>query len=224
MGMIIEERNYRDKRFVFEDRTDAGRKLTQSLHSYKGTNAIVLAIPSGGVPGGAEIATGLGLPMDVIIVRKLQIPFEPKAGFGAVDLNGGIILNDDLMTALELTADDVERAKKAALEAARSRDRALRGDRPFPSLNGKIVILVDDGLASGYTMLAAIKRARAGDPRKIIMAVPTGSKDTVLNIVGEVDELVCLNIRSPPFAVADAYKRWYDLAEEETLKVLRTVA
>jgi predicted phosphoribosyltransferase len=224
MGTIVEERNYRDKRFVFEDRTDAGRKLTNYLHSYEGTDAIVLAIPSGGVPVGAEIAKGFGLPIDVIIVRKLQIPFEPEAGFGAVDLDGGTTLNDDLMTALELTADDVERAKKEALDAAHSRDRALRGGRAFPSLSGKVVILVDDGLASGYTMLAAIKRVKTDGPQKIIVAVPTGSKDTALMIAEEVDELVCLNIRSPPFAVADAYENWYDLTEEEALKVLRTVA
>lgn len=224
MGTIVEERNYRDKRFVFENRTDAGMKLTHFLDSYKGADAIVLAIPSGGVPVGAEIAKGLGLPMDVIIVRKLQIPFEPEAGFGAMDLSGVTILNDDLVTELGLTGADIEGAKKKALEAARSRDRVLRGDRPFPSLNGKVVIVVDDGLASGYTMLAAIKRAKADRPQKIVVAVPTGSTDTVHMIAGEVDELFCLNIRSPPFAVADAFKKWYDLTEEEALIVLRRAA
>ncbi len=199
-------------------------RLVHHLHPYKGTNAIVLAIPSGGVPVGVEIANGLGLPMDVIIVRKLQIPFAPEAGFGAVDLSGGTILNDDLVSEIGLSGADIERAKKKALEAARSRDRALRGDRPFPSLHGKVVILVDDGLASGYTMLAAIKRAKNDRPERIVVAVPTGSRDTVNMIAGEVDDLICLNIRSPPFAVADAYRNWYDLTEEEALVVLRKAA
>ncbi len=100
----------------------------------------------------------------------------------------------------------------------------MRGDRPFPSLNGKVVILVDDGLASGYTMLAAIKRVSVDRPKKIVVAVPTGSGNTAKMIAGYVDELFCLNVRSPPFAVADAYKRWHDLTEEEAVKLLRAVA
>ncbi len=128
MGMIVEEPRYRDKRFVFEDRTDAGRMLVRFLSPYRGADAIVLAIPSGGIPVGTEIAKGLGLSMDVVIVRKLQIPYEPEAGFGAVDLNGGLILNDDLMTELGLTAADSRTSKK---EGHRS------GSVPGPGLEGR---------------------------------------------------------------------------------------
>ena len=221
MSKIIEDTRLRQKRFVFRDRAESGRELLRHLEEYRGKEAIVIAIPSGGLPVAAEIAKGLGAVLDVIIVRKLQTPRNPEAGFGAISLNGDTILNQELVDDLGLTEDQIDQAKEKALRDGRSRERLLRGDRSPPSLDNRVVILVDDGLASGYTMLAAILKAKADNPAKIIVAVPTGSDRSVELVAREVDELICLNIRGMPFAVADAYRNWYDVDEEEAVRVLR---
>jgi putative phosphoribosyl transferase len=131
------------------------------------------------------------------------------------------VLNDELVADLDLSDDQMETAKEDAIREGRSRQRALRGDRPPPDLTGRVVILVDDGLASGYTMLAAVKAVRAGNPSKIVVAVPTGSDRSVDLISKAADEVVCLNIRSMPFAVADAFVKWYDVEEAEAVQIMR---
>jgi putative phosphoribosyl transferase len=161
--------------------------------------------------------------MGLMIVRKLQIPNEPEAGFGAVTLNGQLILNEELVAELGLTPEDIRGAREKAMGEGRSRDRALRGDREPLPLAGRTIVLVDDGLASGYTMLAAIGQVKGEHPDRIIVAVPTGSKYAVQMVAEEVNMLICLNIRRGRFAVADAYRHWYDLTEEEAVATLRTV-
>jgi predicted phosphoribosyltransferase len=161
--------------------------------------------------------------MDLMIVRKLQIPFNPEAGFGAVTLSGQLILNDELVSELGLTAEEIESARDKAMEEGRSRERALRGDREPQLMQGRTVVLVDDGLASGYTMLAAINKVKDEHPNRVVVAVPTGSEHTVRMVSNEVDLLICLNIRGGPFAVASAYRNWYDLTEREAVTTLRTV-
>lgn len=222
-AQVVEDPRMRGRSFVFEDRDDAGRALADVLREHVDGDAIILAIPSGGVPVAAAIARELGLTMDLIIVRKLQIPFNPEAGFGAVTMGGEMFLNRPLLAGLGLSADDLKEAKDKALREGRSRQRSLLGDREREPLKGRTVVLVDDGLASGYTMLAAIAEGRREDPRKIIVAVPTGAAATVRMVAEESDLLICLNIRGGPFAVADAYRNWYDLTEDEAATVLRSV-
>jgi putative phosphoribosyl transferase len=222
MGAIIEDRMLRGRRSVFKDRKDAGKSLSVLLELYRGKDVKVLAIPSGGLPVAAEVAHALGAQLDIVIVRKLQIPRNPEAGFGAISLNGDTILNLELVAELGLTGDQIELAKENALREGRAREKALRGNGAPPVLAGSIAIVVDDGLASGYTMLAAIRAVRAGQPSKLIVAVPTGSERSVEMVAKEADEVVCLNIRGMPFAVADAYRTWYDVDEEEAVRVLRS--
>ncbi len=225
MGRLIENSSLRDKIYVFEDRYDAGKKLAEMLAGYKGTDSIVLAIPSGGVPVASEVALALDLPMDLIITRKLQIPHNPEAGFGAVEPDGEVILNEILLNQLRLKEDEIEAEIGKTMERARRQDRIFRKGRPFPSLENKIAIVVDDGLASGYTMLAAVRFLKKVSPGKIIVAVPTGLERTIKFILPEADELVCLNVRSGfSFAVAEAYRTWYDLKEEEILSLVRRPA
>jgi putative phosphoribosyl transferase len=221
MGAIVEDKQLRQKRFVFRDRAEAGRELLKNLEKYRGKGLVVLAIPSGGLPVAAEIAEGLGTTMDIVIARKLQIPLNPEAGFGAISLDGEMILNNELVADMTLTQRQIIEAKEKAMREGRSRELALRGGRPFPDLHGKTVILVDDGLASGYTMLAAVHQVRARSPSFIVVAVPTGSDRSVEMVAKEVDEVVCLNIRKMPFAVADAYRNWYDIDEDEAIKIIR---
>ncbi len=221
MGRLIEEISLRNKLHVFEDRIEAGSRLAGKLIQYRGSDGIVLAIPSGGVPVAHEIAASLHLPMDLMIVRKLQIPYNPEAGFGAMGLDGEIILNEGMLNQLGLTEDEIREQAEKTKEVIKRRNQVFRKGETFPSLKNRVVILVDDGLASGYTMLVAIRFVKRKSPEKIIVAVPTASGRTVELILPEVDELVCLNVRHGiSFAVADAYRNWYDLSDEEVISII----
>lgn len=223
MNNLIEDTKLRNKELVFKDRKEAGRLLAKWLKEYKDTDGIVLGIPSGGVPVAAEAAKALKLPMDLIIVRKIQIPYNPEAGFGAIGPEEEVILNKELMTGLGLTEEEIKTQIEKTRDIIKKRNQLFREGRPFPSLKDKIVIVVDDGLASGYTMLAAIRFIKKKSPKKIIVAVPTTSKRTADLVLPETDELICLNIRSGfPFAVADAYGNWYDLTDEDVIPIIRT--
>ena len=221
MAEIVEDKNLRNKVFVFEDRVDAGNKLSESLSIYQGTDAIVLAIPSGGVPVGKEIKDALSIDLDLLIVRKIQIPWNPEAGFGAVNLDGYVIFNEPLLHSLELPENIINAQVEKTKEILMKRDELFRKGRPFPSLKNKTAILVDDGLASGYTMIAAIDFIKKRNPSKTVVAVPTGSYTTISKISPLVDYLYCLNIREGfPYAVADAYRNWYDLSDEEVVRII----
>lgn len=218
---MIEERRLRDKQSVFEDRADAGERLASALEAYRGTHAIVLAIPSGGVPVGIKIARQLVLPFDLLIVRKLQIPFNTEAGFGAMTLGGEVLLNNELVQSLGLGKDVINATIKVTKEILARRNQLFRMGKSMPDCTGKTVIITDDGLASGYTMRAALRWVNSMKPQKIVAAVPTGSERTVRAVQKEVDELVCLNIRtSLRFAVAEAYHNWYDLSDEDVLRLI----
>ena len=223
MPNLIEDRSLRDKMCVFKDRKEAGRLLAQRLLGYKDVNGIVLAIPSGGVPVAAEIAKVLGLSLDVIIVRKIQLPDNTEAGFGAVGPDGEVSLNTNLISQLHLTEEEVERQIQITVDTIKRRNELFRKGRQFPLLKDKVVIIVDDGLASGYTMLSAVDFIKRHKPGRVVIAVPTVPKGTVDLILPRVDELVCLNVRSGfTFAVADAYENWYDLEDEEVISILRS--
>ena len=157
-----------------------------------------------------------------VIVRKIQIPYNPEAGFGSVGPEGEIILNEVLVTQLSLTEQEMEAEIRKTMDVIKKRDKLFRQERPFPSLQDKNIIVVDDGLASGYTMFAAIKFIKKKNPKKVIVGVPTGSGKTVDFVLSVVDELVCLNVRNIfPYAVADAYRNWYDLTDEEVLEIIK---
>lgn len=224
MGKILEDTSLRAKRWVFKDRTDAGQRLVPFLKPYASQGAIVLAIPSGGVPVGIEIATALSLPFDLIIVRKLPIPGNVEAGFGAVSLGGDVFLNESLVHALGLNRSQIDTSLDTVRKQMGIRNRLFRQSRPPALVGGKAVILVDDGLASGYTMMASINSARRAEAKEIVVAVPTAPISSVQRIVPLVDMVVCLNIRQGSyFAVAEAYENWYDLSEEEVFQCLRRI-
>lgn len=221
MQKIIEDSSLRDKLYVFKDRKEAGKLLAQRLLGYKGTNGIVLSIPSGGVPVAAEIAKAIMLPLDLIIVRKVQIPHNPEAGFGAVGPDSKVLLNEELLRSLDLSEKEVEQQIQMTMNIIKRRNELFRKGLPFPLVKNRVVIIVDDGLASGYTMLSAIDFVKRHEPQKLVVAVPTGSERTADFILPNVDELICLNVRSGlSFAVADAYENWYDLEDDEVISIL----
>lgn len=219
---LIEDLSLRDKLYVFRDRKEAGTILARKLLKYKGTDGMVLGIPSGGAPVAAELAKALSLPLDLVILRKIQIPHNTEAGFGAVAPDYKVLINEDLLSMLNLSQKDVEHQIKLTIDTIKKRNDLFRKGLPFPSVKNKMVIIVDDGLASGYTMLSAVEFVRRQEPEKIVVAVPTGSKRTVDFILPKVDELICLNIRSGfTFAVADAYENWYDLTDNDVISILQ---
>jgi len=220
---IVEEPSLRNRGRVFEDRLHAGKLLAEKLGEYKGTDAYVLGIPAGGVPVGYIVAKKLGLAFDIAITRKIHIPWNKEAGFGAVTWNGTTLLNQALVDTLGLSEEEIEHCIAEEMEAIKKRLKLFRGARAFPDIKGKTVILIDDGLASGFTMLATIKSMKQREPKEIIVAIPTASLDAIERIKPHVDKVVCLNIRAGPiFAVADAYKLWYDLEDEEVIDILKT--
>jgi len=206
------------------DRSHAGRLLAERLLTYQGQNVQLFAIPAGGVPVAAEIARCLQVPLELIIVRKIQLPYTTEAGFGALDPAGEAVFNEDLLERIHLSKKDIAVQKEKAAASMRLREERLRRGQPYPVLAGETVMVVDDGLASGYTMRAAVQFLRRQGAGKTIVAVPTGSERTVRDLLPLVDELLCLNVRGGwSFAVASAYENWYDLEEEEVREIMASL-
>jgi len=221
MTILIEDPELRNRTKVFADRNEGGIRLADKLRRFKEQNTIVLALPSGGVPIGKAIQQEIDCDFDLLVVRKIQIPWNTEAGFGAINLDGDVLINESLLYALHLPEAEVQAQIDKTKDIVRRRNELFRQGKIFPDLGNRLVILADDGLASGFTMRAAIEYVRKRNPATIITAVPTGSADTVDRIIREVDCVVCLNVReSYPFAVAEAYRLWYDLNEKEVLKLL----
>jgi putative phosphoribosyl transferase len=218
---VFELPELRDRVHVFADRPEAGVVLAQMLGAYRNGPALVLAVPAGGIPVGAAMARELGLPLDVAVVSKVTLPWNTEAGYGAVAFDGTVRLNDVLLPRLGLSAQDVTDGIAKTTEKVRRRVESLRGNRPFPELSRRPVILVDDGLASGFTMQVAVEAVRKAGAEEVIVAVPTAHADAVGRLSRMVDALYCANIRGGRvFAVADAYKNWYDLSDAEIERIL----
>lgn len=222
---VEDDPKFRERVGVFKDRTNAGKLLADKLSAYTGRSesAIVVAIPSGGVPVGYAVAKQLGILLDVMLVRKIPIPWEPEAGFGSVTFDGSTFLNERLVRSLGLAKGEINKCIQAAKKGLQERTKkflAIKKEGLLTNIPHKVVILVDDGLASGYTMLASVESIKNRKPANVIVAVPTASLMAVHLVSPNVDKLICLNLRSSPyFAVADAYENWYDVTEEEALKL-----
>jgi predicted phosphoribosyltransferase len=222
---MFERPELRDQLRVFHNRAHAGEVLADMLSSYGKTEAIVLAIPAGGVPAAAVIAERLRIPVDVAVVSKITLPWNTEAGYGAVAFDGTMRLNEDLLPHLGLTDDQIQEGIKQTTQKVMRRVKRFRGDRPFPDLTKRQVILVDDGLASGFTMLVAVEALRNAGARHICVAVPTGHGSSLPRMASEVEALYCANIRGGfSFAVADAYAAWTDVTEEEAIALYKRIA
>jgi putative phosphoribosyl transferase len=180
-------------RSTFRDRTEAGRLLAEQLRHYeRRPHAIVLALPRGGVPVGSEVATTLSLPLDIFVVRKLGVPGQPELAMGAIASGGVRILNEDVLHAMPYAAATVAEITAEETREVERRERDYRQDRPAPQLAGRTVILVDDGLATGATMLAAISALRRQEPARIVVAVPVCPPETLGEVERAADEVVVL--------------------------------
>ncbi len=204
---------------LFRDRIEAGEKLAHGLQNLQLQHPVVLAVPAGGVPVGKEIARILRAPLDLIIARKIQFPWTTEAGFGAVAADGTIYLGQQAERLP--TAVVNAQTRKAQQEVEQRTQDFLRGRQPV-ELTGRTAILVDDGLASGSTMLAAVQSVKHRQPERIVVAVPTASGAAVELLKPQVDHLVALYVHPAhlPFAVASSYQHWYDLSDEDVIAYL----
>jgi len=206
---------------IFENRQDAGRQLAEKLTEYNEQSVIVLAIPNGGVPVALEVAGALKADLDLVISRKIPIPLNPEAGFGAIADDGTIILNEIVVKSIGLSRQQIEYEASKVRAEIKQRSLLYRGNRPLASVNGRTVILIDDGLASGFTMMAAVESVRRRRPREIVVAVPTASAIALKQVERVADKVVtCVTGFMPRFAVADFYHHWYDLDDDEVVRYL----
>jgi predicted phosphoribosyltransferase len=211
----------RDEAPVFRDRAEAGAVLAEMLTAYRWTEAIVLAIPSGGVPVGAEIARRLGLALEVAVVSKVLLPWTTEAGFGAVAFDGSVWLDEEAVQGFALRPSDVARAVEEARRKVERRVQVLGGGRPLPPLGGRPSLLVDDGIAAGSTLRTAIAALRAHGASDLVVAVPTGHARALEAIARLADTVYCANLRAGfRFGVAEAYAQWRDISEDEVVALL----
>jgi len=209
-------------RTIFENRHDAGRQLAEQLRGYEGKPTVVLAIPNGGVPVALEVASALKASLDLIICRKIPLPLTPEGGFGACADDGTIILNEEVVKRVGLSRLQIEEEAKKVRAEIKRRSLMHKADRPIVQVSGKTVIIVDDGLASGITMRAAVESVRHRHPREMVVAVPCASAWAVKQLEKVADKVVTVATGfMPRFAVADFYRNWYDLKDEEVIQYLK---
>ncbi|OPY26122.1 MAG: hypoxanthine-guanine phosphoribosyltransferase [Methanocella sp. PtaU1.Bin125] len=207
---------------IFRDRREAGQKLAAKLEAYRSQDPVILAIPRGGVPVGCELSRALRAPFDLIIPRKLPIPYNPEAGFGAVTPDGTVVLNEALVRDIGLSRADIDNIVMTVLGEVQRRVKVYRPGPPL-ELRGKTVIITDDGLASGYTMIAAVRAVKKQSPKKVVVAVPCSPRSSVERLKEEADEVISLTVQEyGSFAVASYYEEFPDLSDGEVLAMLGT--
>jgi putative phosphoribosyl transferase len=209
----------------FQNRREGGRALGARLHAYAGQPDVrVLALPRGGVPVGYEVARALGAPLDVFLVRKLGAPTYGELAMGAIADGGTRVLNEAVIAQLHISPEDIERvAEREAKELAR-RSRRYRGERPPTDVREKTVILVDDGLATGSTMRAAVAALRSQGPRRLVVGVPVAAAETCAELEQEVDEVTCATTPEPFYAVGQGYRDFEQTTDEEVDELLARAA
>jgi len=205
----------------FVNRVDAGRQLAERLRAYaKKRDVIILGIPRGGVPVAYEVATELGAPLDVFVVRKLGVPWQPELAFGAIASGGVRILDDEVVESTGISHLEMERVAAREEVELQRREQVYRGGRSALALEGKTVILVDDGIATGASTRAAITALRQLSPRHIVLAAPVAPGPTYRRLCGEVDEFVCVLTPDTFYAIGEFYDDFSQVSDEEVMELL----
>ncbi|KTB48793.1 putative phosphoribosyltransferase [Dehalogenimonas alkenigignens] len=205
----------------FVDRQEAGRLLADSMSHLMDTHAVVLGIPRGGVAVAAELARRLRAELDIVLSRKLRAPGQPELAMGAVSEDGHVLLNKDVVEALDIKPDTIERERTFQLSEIERRGRLFRGTRKRVPLKGRIVIVTDDGVATGATFRSALDACRHESPSRLIAALPVAPEGAIQDIAAAADELICLRV--PPFfnAVGQFYVRFEQLEDDDVIKLLQ---
>jgi predicted phosphoribosyltransferase len=206
----------------FRDRTDAGRLLAGALGAFRGADAVVLALPRGGVPVASEIAAAIHAPLDLVIVRKIGVPSQPELAMGAV-VDGPhplTVRNEEVISMAGVGQSQFDAIRDRELAEIRRRRSAYLGNRPHPSLAGRVAIVVDDGIATGATTRAALQSIRRQKPGKIVLAVPVAPSDTLEELRKEADEVVCLEVHDMLGAIGAYYRDFGQVSDEEVNAIL----
>lgn len=206
---------------VFQDRRAAGRALSEKLRQYSGRpDVLVLALPRGGVPVAYEVAQALDAPLDLFLVRKLGVPGHEELAMGAIASGGVRVLNEQVVHGIGIPESAIDAVAAREQEELHRREQAYRGERPAPDVRGKACILVDDGLATGSTMRAAVVALRRQGPASIVVAVPVGAASTCAEFRAEADEIVCATMPEPFFGVGQWYQDFTQTTDEEVRELL----
>ncbi len=206
---------------TYKDRDDAGRQLAEALTRYRGQDVVVLGLPRGGVPVGFLVAQALGAPLDVIVVRKLGLPYQPELAMGAIGEGGVRVLNEEVLRSVHVTPSEISAVEAAERAELNRRVTQLRRGHQAQALDGRTVIIVDDGVATGTTARAACQIARARGADRVVLAVPIGSSHTVANLRSDADEVVCLKMPHWFSAVGQAYRNFEQVSDDEVVELLR---
>jgi len=207
---------------IFENRYDAGRQLAAKLTEYKSQSVVVLAIPNGGVLVALGVALALEAEFNLIISRKIPLPLSPEGGFGAVTDDGTIILNEEVVKKTGLSQQQITYQVSQVRNGIRQRSLLYHKDRPPPVVSGKTVIIIDDGVASGFTMMAAVESVRYRRPREIIVAVPVASATALKQVEKIADKVItCVAGFAPEFYVSDFYRYWHEPGDDEVIQCLK---
>ena len=211
------------KTITFEDRREAGRQLAKALikRGYKGENTLVLGIPRGGLVVAGEVAKALSAELDVILSRKLRAPYQPELGIGAVVDGDHLLLNEELIRTVGINQEYLNREIAFQKGEIERRLRFYRGHRPPPEVAGKTVIVVDDGIATGYTFRASLESLRQRHPDRLVAAAPVAARDSAEMLTAFADEIVCLNTPLSFFAVGAWYKSFEQVSDEEAVAILQ---
>lgn len=208
---------------TFVDRREAGRALAQQLAVYRGRDdVLVFGLARGGVPVAWEIAAALGAPLDVFLVRKLGVPQWSELAMGALASGGGVVMNDDVVAGLRITDKQVREVIDSETAELLRREHAYRGGRPIADLRDRIVIVADDGIATGASMLAAVRAIRAAGPKSIVVAVPVGPETTCHELAREADDVVCATMPPGFEAVGQVYDDFHQISDDEVRELLTT--
>jgi predicted phosphoribosyltransferase len=207
----------------FRDRHDAGVVLADQLTAYRGkSDLLVLGLARGGVPVGWEVASALHAELDVFLVRKLGVPHWSELAMGALASGGGVVMNDNVVSSLHITDEQVRAVIDSETAELERRELAYRGDRPAKDPHGKIAILVDDGIATGASMLAAVRAVRAAGPQSVVVAVPVGPQSACRDLAREVDDVVCATMPNGFEAVGQVYSDFHQISDDEVRELLAT--
>jgi putative phosphoribosyl transferase len=213
----------RTPRRTFRDRRDAGRALAEELSAYRGKDGLlVLGLARGGVPVGWEVAAALGAELDVFLVRKLGVPQWSELAMGALASGGGVVMNDNVLTSLRISDEQVRVVVDRETAELNRREHAYRNGRPAADPDGKTVIVVDDGIATGASMLAAVRALRAAGPHAVVVAVPVGPLSVCKVLAREADDVVCATMPSDFEAVGQVFVDFHQVSDDEVRELLAT--